>query len=327
MAGIDLQALTRVVIVTGASTGIGEAAARRFAKEGWCVVLAARSEEKLARLRAAIELEGGRALAVRADVTQQADVRRIVEQALATFGRIDVLINNAGIGISGTVDSVDLEALEYTLKLNVLAPVAMLQAVAPVMKGQGGGVIANVSSIIESAAVPYMSGYGASKAALAYLSDAAAIELDEYKISVIRVLPGITETEFNANLLRTGEATSLETLFERAGLLKAVTPERVADVIWDAVKTRRRISYVTIEDGLLAQAAGVHPGGTNRFLRFAARRYVPRKATAVSASLKKDMTRAGWTSGLLFAGIAVGVGAFFDRLRRRHRGRTQAQAV
>ncbi len=321
MAGIDLQTLTRVVIITGASTGIGEATALRFAREGWCVVLAARSEEKLGQLQATIEMEGGRALAVRADVTQRQDVVRVVEQTLAAFGRIDVLVNNAGVGISGTLDSVDLEAFEYALKLNVLAPIAMLQAVVPVMKRQGGGVIINVSSMIEAAAVPYMSGYGASKAALGYLSDAAAIELDEYNIAVIRVLPGITETNFNANLIRTGEATSLEALFERSGLFKTVTPERVADTIWDAMVSRRRITYVTVEDGLLAQAAGANPGGTNRFLRFAVRRYAPRKGTAAGVSLKADMARAGWVTGLVFAGVAVGVGAWFVNARRRRESR------
>lgn len=317
MGGIDLQTLSRVVIITGASTGIGEAAAWRFAREGWCVVLAARSEEKLRWLQAAIEAEGGRALAVRADVTQREDVTRIVEQALTAFGRIDVLVNNAGVGISGTLDSLDLDVFEYALKLNVLAPVAMLQAVIPTMKRQGAGVIVNVSSMVETFAVPYMAGYGVSKAALGYLSDAAAIELDEYNIAVIRVLPGITETNFNANLLKTGEATSLETLFERAGLLKSVTSERVADAIWEAVLSRRRITYVTVEDGLLAQTASVNPGVTNRFLRFAVRRYAPRKGTASGVSVKEDIVRLGWAVGLLLAGATIGTGAWLARRSRR----------
>jgi len=317
MGGIDLQTLSRVVIVTGASTGIGEATAQRFAREGWSVVLAARSEEKLTQLQATIEAEGGRALAVRADVTHREDVTRIVEQTLTAFGRIDVLVNNAGVGISGTLDSLDLDVFEYALKLNVLAPIAMLQAVIPTMKSQGGGVIVNVSSMIEAAAVPYMAGYGASKVALGYLSDAAAIELDEYDIAVVRVLPGITETNFNANLLKTGEATSLETLFERAGLLKSVSPERVADAIWEAVLARRRITYVTMEDGLLAQAAGANPGGTNRFLRFAVRRYAPRRGTASGVSIKEDITRLGWGTGLLLAGAAIGAGMWMVKRIKR----------
>lgn len=316
MAGIDLQAHSKVVLVTGASTGIGEAAARRFAREGWAVVVAARSEEKLRQLAAVIEAEGGRALAVRADVTQREDVAGLVAQTAAAFGRIDVLINNAGVGISGTLDSLDLDAFEYTLKLNVLAPIAMLQAVAPVMKRQGGGVIVNVSSMIEAAAVPYMAGYGASKAALGYLSDAAAIELDEYNIAVIRVLPGITETDFNANLLRTGEATSLETLFERSGMLKAVTAERVAAAIWDAVASRRRVTYVTAADGLLAQAAGANPGGTNRFLKFAVRRYAPRQGPAAGVSLKGDLDQAGLVAGVLLAGVVTGLAVWIGVKRK-----------
>ncbi|MBN1921750.1 MAG: SDR family NAD(P)-dependent oxidoreductase [Anaerolineae bacterium] len=322
MEGIDLQTLSRVVIITGASTGIGEATARRFAREGWCVVLAARSEAKLTRLQVAIEAQGGRALAVRADVTQQEDVARIVERALAAFGRIDVLINNAGVGISGTLDSLGLDVFEYALKLNVLAPIAMLQAVFPTMKRQGSGVIVNVSSMIEAVAVPYMAGYGASKAALGYLSDAAAIELDEYNIAVIRVLPGMTETNFNANLLKTGEATSLETLFERAGLLKSVSPERVADAIWEAVLSRRRLTYVTVEDGLLVQTASVNPGVTNRFLRFAVRRYAPRKGTASGVSVKADIVRLERVAGLLLAAAALGTGVWLAR-----RGRSESASA
>ena len=111
MADVAGQPLMRVVIVTGASTGIGAATARRFARAGWAVVAAARSEAKLQQLVADIEAAGGCALAAPADVTRQEDITRLVTQALAAFGRIDVLINNAGVGISGTLDSLDLDAL------------------------------------------------------------------------------------------------------------------------------------------------------------------------------------------------------------------------
>ncbi|RLC84035.1 MAG: short-chain dehydrogenase [Chloroflexi bacterium] len=304
----------KVIIVTGASSGIGEATARLFAQRGWAVVLAARSVDKLQRIAEEIR-SGGRVLVVPTDVTVQEEVTALVQRAYAHFGRIDVLLNNAGRGISGTVESLDLAQLEYIFKLNVLAPVAALQAVAPIMKQQNDGIIVNVSSLIEDIPVPYMSGYGASKAALGYLSDAAAIELDGFHIAVLKVLPGLTETNFDTHVLAADQAPALDELFGKVSLLDAVPPETVAEAIWNAVASRRRQSHVTTQGRFLGRAARLAPEMTNRLLKFAIKRYAPVAGPPRAASVGQDALKAG----LALAGVLAGVSAGYLLYRRARR--------
>ncbi|MCD6345161.1 MAG: SDR family NAD(P)-dependent oxidoreductase [Anaerolineae bacterium] len=304
----------KVIIVTGASSGIGEATARLFAQRGWAVVLAARSVDKLQRIAEEIR-GGGRVLVVPTDVTVQEEVTALVQRAYAHFGRIDVLLNNAGGGISGTVESLDLAQLEYIFKLNVLAPVAALQAVAPIMKQQNDGIIVNVSSLIEGIPVPYMSGYGASKAALGYLSDAAAIELDGFHIAVLKVLPGLTETNFDTHVLAADQTPALGELFEKVSLLDTVPPETVAEAIWNAVASRRRQSHVTAQGRFLGRATRLAPEMTNRLLKFAIKRYAPVAGPPRAASVGQDALKAG----LALAGVLAGVSAGYLLYRRARR--------
>ncbi|HQE91569.1 MAG TPA: SDR family NAD(P)-dependent oxidoreductase [Anaerolineae bacterium] len=294
----------RVVMITGASSGIGAATAKLFARQGWAVVLAARSQDKLHKLAEDITAVGGEALVVPTDVTAQSDIENLVQKTVATFGRIDVLVNNAGVGISGTLETVDMAQLEYVFALNTLAPIAVLQAVAPVMKAQGDGVIVNISSMAEATGIPYMSGYGASKAALGYLSDAAAVELSPYGIDVLKVLPGVTTTEFSHNTLRAGQAVTLEDLLAKLGLLTTVPPETVARSIWKAVKTRRPQTYVTAQDRFLGMAARFSPVMTMKVLKLALPRYAPPDGALPQASVRRDLA----TLGLIAAGIGVFIG-------------------
>lgn len=306
----------KVIIVTGASSGIGEATARLFAQRGWAVVLAARSVDKLQRIAEEIR-GGGRVLVVPTDVTVQEEVTALVQRAYAHFGRIDVLLNNAGGGISGTVESLDLAQMEYIFKLNVLAPVAALQAVAPIMKQQNDGIIVNVSSLIEGIPVPYVSGYGASKAALGYLSDAAAIELDGFHIAVLKVLPGLTETNFDTHVLAADQTPALGELFKKVSLLDAVPPETVAEAIWNAVASRRRQSHVTAQSQFLGQAAHLAPEMTNRLLKFAIKRYAPVVGPPRAASVGQDALKAGVALVGVLAGVSAGY-LLYRRARRCH---------
>ena len=302
----------KVIIVTGASSGIGEATAHLFVRRGWAVVLAARSVDKLQRIAEEIRAAGGRVLVVPTDVTVQEDITALVQRAYAHFGRIDVLLNNAGGGISGAVEALDLAQLEYIFKLNVLAPIAALQAVAPIMKQQNDGIIVNVSSLVEGIPVPYMSGYGASKAALGYLSDAAAIELDGFHIAVLKVLPGLTETNFDANILAVEQATTLEELFEKASLLDVVPPETVAEAIWNAVASRRRQSYVTAQGRFLGRVTQLAPEATQRVLKFAIKRYAPVEGDPTGVSVGQDALKVG----LSLAGVLTAVSAGYLLYRR-----------
>ncbi len=187
----------RVVIVTGASMGIGEAVARAYAREGARVVLAARSLDRLDAL--ARELGPERALAVRADLRERADAAALVEQTLARFGRVDILVNNAGVGLYSRLAEMDMEQCRELFALNVFAPLHLAQAVAPHMKKQGGGQIINVGSVAGKVAFPWMGAYCASKFALCALTNALRMELRPWNIHVIGVYPGTVETPFSKN--------------------------------------------------------------------------------------------------------------------------------
>jgi short-subunit dehydrogenase len=185
-----------VMVVTGASSGIGEATAREAHRRGARVVLAARREDRLQRL--AGELEG--TVAVTTDVTRDEDRRRLVETALHAFGRIDVLVNNAGQGLHVPLLEVDLDAFRDVLELNLVAPLALMQLVVPHMREQGGGVIVNVSSGTTRMTIPGVGAYSSTKSALNQLSQTARSELAEHGIAVSLVVPTVTDTEFHESL-------------------------------------------------------------------------------------------------------------------------------
>jgi short-subunit dehydrogenase len=305
----------RVILITGASTGIGAATAELFARKGWAVVLAARSQDKLEKLAADITSAGGKALAIPTDVTVQSDIERLVQQTVQKFGRIDVLVNNAGVGIAGTLDTVDLERLRYVFELNVFAGLALLQAVVPVMKAQRDGVIVNVSSIVESTPVIYTAGYGASKAALSYFSQSAAIELASYGIDVIKVVPGNTETEFEHNKLRAGQFVSKDAILAKTGAFAPVKSEVVAQSIWDAVMKRRLVTYVTAQDRLLCTLMHLSPVTSVKLSKMAIRRYMPLEGVPAKATIGQDLAKIG----SVVAGVIALFGVVAGWLARRRR--------
>jgi NADP-dependent 3-hydroxy acid dehydrogenase YdfG len=181
-----------VVIVTGASSGIGAATARLLYAAGAHPVLAARRADRLAALSG----ELGGALAVAADVTDRGDIRRIAVAALDRHGRIDALVNNAGASLHFPLDRLDPEAFARALDLNVVSVLAMTQAVLPAMRAQGSGNVVNVSSGTTRLAPPGVGGYAATKAAVNMLTEVMRKELAGEGIAVSLVVPSITATEF-----------------------------------------------------------------------------------------------------------------------------------
>lgn len=198
MAVLDLTGKT--VIVTGASSGIGEATARALHQAGAQPVLAARRADRLRQLSEQL----GDALAVPTDVTDPAARQALIQATLDRHGRIDGLVNNAGAGILKLL--VDTEPAEFTqlLQLNLVSALAMIQAVLPTMRDQGGGRIVNVSSGVIRTPAPTVSGYAASKAGLAMLSAVARVELASDGVEVSTVLPSLTATEFGGGIYQLG---------------------------------------------------------------------------------------------------------------------------
>jgi short-subunit dehydrogenase len=194
----------KVVIVTGASSGIGAATARLVHSLGATPVLAARRAARLDAL--ARELAG--AIAQPADMRNHEEIHRLVSSTLARLGRIDVLVNNAGQGLHVPVADVELDDLIAVTELNVYGPLLAMQAVIPVMRRQGGGAIVNVSSGTTRMVLPGVGPYAATKSALNMLSQVAREEVAADGIAVSLVYPGVTATEFHQTL-RAGHITGV----------------------------------------------------------------------------------------------------------------------
>jgi short-subunit dehydrogenase len=196
---VDLK--DKVVLITGASAGIGLATARRLAAAGAKVALAARSTDKLTQLAEELQREGHAALVVPTDMRSQAAVAQLVETTFQHYGQIDVLINNAGQAIAGTVAEVDIDQYRQVIELNMFGPVYAIQASVPKMRQNGGGIIINVSSMVSKMHIPGLGGYASTKAALNMLSDTARGELAPDNIRVITMYPRMTATDFGRNSL------------------------------------------------------------------------------------------------------------------------------
>lgn len=249
----------KVAVVTGASSGIGEATALALAERGASVVLAARASEKLEEMERGISARGGRALSIRTDVSDPSSVEAMIERTVGEFGAIDILINNAGLGLSGRVAELRAEDLRYVFEVNVVGPLNCIQSALPHMRE--GGRIINVSSVVGKRSIPKVGAYSASKFALNALSDALRVEIARRGISVTSVYPGTTRTPFRDNSRRTKDE-------KRGWRPKGVTPDVVAGKIARAAEKGPRDVYITLKDRLFVAAVTLLPGLTDRVLGF-----------------------------------------------------------
>ena len=188
----------QVVIVTGASSGIGEATARRLVRCGAKVVLAARRLDRLEVLARELDPTGVHVLAVAGDITSDADRRRLVAEALKKFGRIDALVNNAGYGTRGALEMVPVEAVRQNFETNVFSLLALTQLVVPQMRERGSGGIVNIGSVAGRIARPLSSIYDATKHALEAFTDGLRGELQPFGVRVTLIRPGFIKTGFIA---------------------------------------------------------------------------------------------------------------------------------
>lgn len=182
-------------VITGATSGIGRETALQFAEAGAKVVIAGRREDRLRDLAALIGAAGGEALPVRTDVAEESQAANLIEAACARFGRIDTLVNNAGVALAAKFEDQSIEDFRRVMDVNFWGAVHATRAAVPRMKAGGGGVIINVSSILGKRGMPFETAYCASKFALAGFSEALRVELMSEGIDVVSVFPGAVETE------------------------------------------------------------------------------------------------------------------------------------
>jgi len=263
----------RIVVVTGASSGIGEATARRLAADGATVVVTARRKDRLDRLVADITNGGGRAVAIPADVTKSDEIKAVVARAIDQFGRIDIMICNAGIGYHGTLDETPPAHMRRVVDVNLLGTLYAAGAVLPHMRRRGQGHIIVVSSIVGRRGIPGSSVYGATKAAQIGFVEALRAEFVGTNLHASVVLPVATTTEFHA-------AISRDFGHDVEGHGPRQSPETVADAIAACIVAPRPEVYPLRKSRWLGVLNVLAPGRTDRLVRrFGRRRIAQRPAT------------------------------------------------
>lgn len=223
----------KVAIVTGASSGIGLATARLLSSKGAKCVLVSRSKDKLE----AVSRELPDSLSVPADMTKVSDIKRMVEQTMAHFGRVDILINCAGQGYDAPIETTDLKILHGIFDLDVVGPLVAMQRVIPIMRKQGEGTIVNISSGTALMHLPNMGGYSALKRALADISLTAREELKKDDIVVSVVYPYMTLTDFEKNTIKDPSLLNQQEEPENTGRPPPDTAEYIAQKILEGIET------------------------------------------------------------------------------------------
>lgn len=246
----DNEKPNRVAIVTGASSGIGEATAHCLAKAGYSVVVAARRADLLDRLVTDIEAQGGNAMSVPTDLSEADQTSALVGRTLDAFGRVDVLVNNAGYGPPFALEQMDREAMRHVFDVNLLSGMQLIAEVTPVMRDQGGGRIINIGSLSRYVGAPMASAYAATKGGMEALTACMRLELSPWNIKLSIIVPGFVDTPtFDKSRaagqeLRNDPSNPYRQLMEDLDafateqLKSAVSPEEVARAVLKAASAR-----------------------------------------------------------------------------------------
>ncbi len=233
----------KVALVTGASSGIGEATAIALAEEGARVAVLARRSDRLEKVVKRIKDAGGEAVPIIADVTNEVQLREAIRRAKETFGRIDILVNNAGVMLLRKIEGIDTQEWRQMLDVNVLAVMLACHEILPIMKAQGGGHIVNISSVAGRQVKAGYSGYNASKWAVGAFSESLRQEVTRQHIRVTVIEPGMVATELRQHI------TDPEVRKAQEDAVQSGTPlqgEDIAAVIVFAVAQPEHVSISEI---------------------------------------------------------------------------------
>ncbi|MDZ8050682.1 MAG: SDR family oxidoreductase [Aulosira sp. ZfuVER01] len=229
----------KVAIITGASSGIGEATAVALAAEGATVVLAARRGDRLNALAQKITTSGGKALPIITDVTDETQVQNLVQKTKTEFGQIDILVNNAGIAAVGAIDGGNTSDWKDMINLNLLGLLYVTHAVLPILKAQGAGHIVNISSVAGRTARVGIGVYNATKWGVNGFSESLRQEVCKHNIRVTIIEPGLVNTEIND---RISDPIAKQNMEERRRSVTPLESEDIAAAIVYAVTQPPRVN-------------------------------------------------------------------------------------
>ena len=233
----------KVVVVTGASSGIGEAMAREYAKMGARVVMAARREEELRRIAAEIESAGGEVEYVACDVVKEEDCRNLIERAVKRFGGIDVMICNAGLSMRALFDDCDLSVLHRLMDVNFWGTVNCTKYALPWLQKSRGSLV-GISSVAGIHGLPGRTGYSASKYAMTGFLDTIRVENLKKGVHVMTACPGFTASNVRFSALTADGSQQGETPRNEA---KMMTPQQVAHIVERGIRRRKRLCLMEWE--------------------------------------------------------------------------------
>lgn len=235
----------RIALVTGASSGIGEATALALAEQGAKVAIAARRKDRLDQLAGTLAGLGAEPLVLVADLASEMEAQRIVKETEAHYGRLDILVNNAGVMYLEPVAEADLKRWRRMLELNVLSLIASTQAALQGMRARRDGHIVNISSVAGRVANPNSGAYAATKFGVVGFSESLRREVYKDNIRVTVIEPGLVDTELRDHIAHEGVRTALNSM---AGTMRQLQSEDIADAILFCVT---RPDYVCINEVLM----------------------------------------------------------------------------
>ena len=228
-----MELANKVILITGASSGIGKELAALLSKKGAKLILVSRTKQKLEAVATELQKSNPNILAIPADVMDKLAVQQVIDQAVKKFGGIDILVNNAGVGYYGPLSSMTEETLTNLLRTNIYGPLYFIQSAVNQLK-RSRGMIVNISSGLSKRALPFLGAYGGTKALLNYLSDGLRMELRGLGIKVLTYGPPATDTPFISAEARKG-------INGRPGMKLAKAEDVAARIVSAIAKEKREV--------------------------------------------------------------------------------------